>query len=280
MKASSSRRPDTGLISSDTAGDSTHADHDRRFRQGPRPRARGDAARRAGGGSGPVLPPPGVAGGARGRDGGRAADHARLEQLPRADRRSARAPGRPRRARALRHRPDRLAPAQRHDRSAPRARGRARRLDGHRGRDRLHHRPPGQPRLPGDDPRAGRHRRRRLGRPRLDPRRLPALAGQAARLPPQPARPPREDAGQGRAGRRRDPRGRRWRLLDGGRRRAPAPDRRAVPALRRAADGRRGARARRARRPRGRHRRAARRRGRGPTCGWRRSRSRWPRAAG
>ena len=47
-------------------------------------------------------------------------------------------------------------------------------------------------------------------------------------------------AGGGR--RRRDPRRRRRRLLDGGRRRAAAGDRRPVPALRRAADGRRGAR--------------------------------------
>ena len=35
---------------------------------------------------------------------------------------------------------------------------------------------------------------RRLGRPRLDPRRLPALARQAAPVPPQPARQAREDA--------------------------------------------------------------------------------------
>ncbi len=152
--------------------------------------------------------------------------------------------GRPRRARALRHRPDRLAPAQRHDRPAPRARGRARRLDGHRGRDRLHHRPPGQPRLPGDDPRPGRHRRRRLGRPRLDPRRLPALPGQAPRLPPQPPRPAREDA----RARPRSDGGGILVVVDGVFSMegdvAPLPaDRRAVRALRRAPDGRRGPRA-------------------------------------
>ena len=62
-------------------------------------------------------------GGAGRGDGGRRADHARLQQLPRADRRRARDAGRARRARALRHRPDRLAPAQRHARPAPRARG-------------------------------------------------------------------------------------------------------------------------------------------------------------
>ena len=44
----------------------------------------------------------------------------------------------------LRDRADRLAPAQRHDAAAPGARARARRVDGHRGRDRLHDRPPGQ----------------------------------------------------------------------------------------------------------------------------------------
>ena len=61
--------------------------------------------------------------------------------------------GRPRRARALRDRPDRLAAAQRHARPAPRARGRAGRVDGHRGGDRLHHRPPGQRRHARHDPR-------------------------------------------------------------------------------------------------------------------------------
>ena len=44
----------------------------------------------------------------------------------------------------VRHRAHRLAPAQRHDAAAPRARAGARRVDGDRGRDRLHHRPPGQ----------------------------------------------------------------------------------------------------------------------------------------
>ena len=41
---------------------------------------------------------------------------------------------------------------------------------------------------------ARRHRDRRLRRPRLDPRRLPALAREAAPVPPQPARQAREDA--------------------------------------------------------------------------------------
>ena len=58
---------------------------------------------------------------------------------------------------------------------------RDRRLDGDRGRDRLHHRPPGQRRHARDDPRPRRHRRRRLRRPRVDPRRLPAQPRQAAR---------------------------------------------------------------------------------------------------
>ena len=79
--------------------------------------------------------------------------------------------------------------------------------------------------------------------------------------------------------RRRRARRRRRRLLDGGRHRAAARDRRAVRALRRAPDGRRGARRRRARR------RAARAPANcsasrtGSTCGWARSRSRWPPAA-
>ena len=81
-------------------------------------------------------------------DGGRRADHARLQQLPRPDRRRARHAGGARRARALRDRADRLAAAQRDDRPAPGARARAGGVDGHRGGDRLHHRPPGQPRLP------------------------------------------------------------------------------------------------------------------------------------
>ncbi len=107
----------------------------------------------------------------------------------------------------------------------------------------------------------GRHRDRRLRRPRLDPRRLPALARQAAPLPPQPPGEAREDAPARRARRRRRAGGRRRRLLDGGRHRAAAGHLRAVRALRRTADGRRGPRRRRARRARRRHRRAARRGG-------------------
>ena len=47
-------------------------------------------------------------------------------------------------------------------------------MDGRRGRDRLHDRPPDERRHARDAARARRHRHRRLGRPRLDPRRLPA----------------------------------------------------------------------------------------------------------
>ena len=144
-------------------------------------------------------------------------------------------------------------------------------MDGHRGGDRLHDGPPGQRRDARHAARPGRHRDRRLGRPRLDPRRLPALAGQAAPVPPRPARQAREDARARRRGRRRRARGRRRRLLDGGRRRRPAADRRALPRARRAADGRRGARRRRARRARRRRERAARGRGATSTCGWARS---------
>ena len=80
------------------------------------------------------------------------------------------------RAAPLRHGPDRLAPAQRHDAAAPRARARAGRVDGHRGRDRLHDRPPGQRRHARHAARSRRHRDRRLRRPRLDPRRRADLA--------------------------------------------------------------------------------------------------------
>ena len=138
-----SRRPRTGPLQA-TRGRTLYADRHRRLRQGPRARARGAAARRPRSRPAALLPPPGVARGAGGGDGGRPADHAGLQQLPRPDRRRARHAGRPRRAGALRHRADRLAAAQRHDRPAPRARARAGRVDGHRGRDRVHHRPPGQ----------------------------------------------------------------------------------------------------------------------------------------
>ena len=132
-----------------------------------------------------------------------------------------------------------------------------------RGRARVHDRPPGERRRARHDPRPRRHRRGRLGRPRLDPRRLHPLPRQAAGVPPQPDRQARADAREGRRRRRRDPgRGRR-RVLDGGRRRAAARDRRAEPPLRRPADGRRGPRARGARRPRRRGVRAVRRRGPG-----------------
>ena len=63
--------------------------------------------------------------------------------------------------------------------------------------------------------------------------------------------------------RRRRPRHRRRGLLDGGRRLRPAPHSRALPGLRRPADGRRGPRGRRPRRPRRRRLRALRPRGRG-----------------
>ena len=119
--------------------------------------------------------------------------------------------------------PDRLAAAQRHDPAAPRPRARAGGVDGHRGGDRLHHRPPGQRGHARDAARPRRHRDRRLRRPRLDPRRLPALAREAARVPPQPARQAREDAGPRRRRRRGRARRRRRRVLDGGRRRRRCP---------------------------------------------------------
>ena len=66
-------------------------------------------------------------------------------------------------------------------------------MDGRGGRDRLHDRPPGQRRHARHAARAGRHRHRRLGRPRLDPRRLPALPRAAAPVPPRPPRQAREE---------------------------------------------------------------------------------------
>ena len=168
-----------------------------------------------------------------------------------------------RRAGDLRHRRHRLAAAERDDAAARRARARAGAVDGDRGGDRLHDRLPGQRRLHRHDPRAGRHGDLRLRRPRLDPRRLQALRGEAAPLPPQPHGQAGEDAAAGGRGRRRRAGRRRRRLLDGGRRLRPAADRRALPRARGAADGRRGARRRRARRARRRCERAVRARGRG-----------------
>ena len=89
---------------------------------------------------------------------------------------------------------DGVALSQRHDSPAYRARARDRRVDGDRGLDRLHDRLPGEPGDDRDDPRARRHGRLRLRRPRLDPRRLPALGRQAAPLPPQPHGQARADA--------------------------------------------------------------------------------------
>ena len=198
-----------------------------RLREGPRPRPRRAARGRQGGRPPPLLPDPRVAGRPRGRDGGPRDDHARLQQLPGADHRRAGEAGRPRRARGLRDRGHRLAPAERHHPAAPRARARARRVDGDRGRDRLHHRLPVEPGRDQRHPRARRHRDLRLGRPRLDPRRLQALRRPAAALPPQPDGQARDDARARRSRRERHPGGRRRRLLDGGRRLRPAADRRA-----------------------------------------------------
>ena len=104
---------------------------------------------------------------------------------------------RPGRARDLRHRRDRLAAAERDDPAPRRARARAGGVDGDRGRDRLHDRLPVERRLHRHHPRARRHGDLRLRRPRLDPRRLPALRRQAAPLPPQPDGQAGEDAASG-----------------------------------------------------------------------------------
>ena len=141
--------------------------------------------------------------------------------------------------------------AQRHDPAAPRTRARDRRVDGRRGGTRLQHRPPGQRRHPRHPARARGHRGGGFGRPRLDPRRMPALAGQAEGLPAQPPGQAREDARPGGGRRRRGAGGRGRGLLDGGRSGPLARDHRAVRALRRPPDGGRGPRGRRARSPRG-----------------------------
>ena len=119
---------------------------------------------------------------------------------------------------------------------------------------------------------ARRHGDRRLRRPRLDPRRLPALARQAAPVLPRAARQAREDAAA-RRGRRR----RALVVVDGVFSMegdvADLPRIVELPGARRAADGRRGARGGGARARRGRVR-AARRGGDASTCGWGRSPSR------
>ena len=92
---------------------------------------------------------------------------------------------------SLRDRADRLALLNGTIPLAPRARAGDRGVDGHRRRDRLHDRPPGERRHARHAARPRRHGRRRLRRPRLDPRRLPALAREAA--------PFRHTAGQARS---------------------------------------------------------------------------------
>ena len=86
-----SRQPETGRTTTLTETDPTNADCHRRLRQGARARALRAAARRPRGGPAALLPPPRGPGRAGGGDGGRRADHARLQQLPRADGRPARA---------------------------------------------------------------------------------------------------------------------------------------------------------------------------------------------
>ena len=195
---------------------------------------------------------------------GARAHHARLEQLPRADRRPARQGGRPRGARALRHRPDRLALHERHHPAPPRARARAGRLDGHRGRARLHDRLPRQHRA----------RSARCSTPATPSicdtgdhaSILDAVALSRARV--RPFRHNRLDKLESMLSRAESDGGGVLVVVDGavldGGRPVPAARRHgALPRARRAADGRRGARRRRARRA-GRGRlRAARLRGRG-----------------
>ena len=235
----------------------------RRIREGSQPRSARAARSGEGARPAPLLSAADLGGGAGGRDGGARDDHARLQQLPGPDRRRAGQAGGPRCPRGVRHRRHRIAPVERDHSTAPRARARAGGVDGRGGRDRLHDRLPGQRRVHRRDPGAGRHRDLRLRRPRLDPRRLPPLRGEASTVPPQPDGQAGEDAGPRRRGRRRRPRRRRRSLLDGGRRLRPAADGRALPGPWGTALGRRGARRRRPRPTRGRRLRALRPRGRG-----------------
>ena len=224
----------------------------RRLREGPRPRARGAAARRARGRRPALLPR---------CSSGRPLPVVEMEGAERimlgsnnylgltGDERVMQ--GAARRARPLRHRPHRLAPAQRHDPAAPRARARDRRMDGHRGRARLHHRPPGQRRHARHDPRPRRHRRSPT--PATTPRsstaaccRAPSCARSATTASTSSRRCSSARSGDG---------GGVLVVVDGVFSMegdiAPLPEiAELCAALRRAADGRRGARRRRARRAR------------------------------
>ena len=173
--------------------------------------------------------------------------------------------GRARGAGALRHRADRLAPAERHDRPAPRARG-ASSPTGWAPRTRSCSRPgtrptsarSGRSSAPGDTVVVDSGDHASI----LDGCILSRAKLRA--VPPQPARQARADARARGRRRRRHPRRRRRRLLDGGRRRAAAARSPSCAA-------RYGARLmvdeaharRRARRARRRRDRAARRRGPG-----------------
>ena len=228
MNSRRSRRERTGVTSIDTARDPNGPVRESPFPRPPRAAEGGPRARSA------ALLPRGRRRARPGRgDGGPRADHARLEQLPRPDHPPGRQAGRPGRARALRHRPDRLALPERHHPAAPGARARDRRVDRRRGRARVHHRLPGQRGLRGDAARAGGHGDRGLGRPRVDPGRRDDVPRPHPAVPPQQARQAREDAQPRRRGhRRRRPGGRRRGVLDGGRPGAAAGDRGAVRALR------------------------------------------------
>ena len=208
-----------------------HPGPDRRLSEGSRPRAqRADRVRPPRGPDallprwssrrpGPVV-----------RMEGARAPHARLEQLPRPDRRRTRQGGRARRARALRDRPDRVAPHERHDPAAPRS-SRQEIADWLGAEDALVFTTGYQANVgclsgvlsASDTVIVG------LRRPRLDPRRLQALGSAPSAVSPQPARQARADAraGRRRRGRRAGRRGRR--LLDGGRRLRRRERRGAVP---------------------------------------------------
>ena len=189
--------------------------------------------------------------------------------------------GRARRARALRHRPDRLAPAQRHDRRCTSSSS-ARSPSGWAPRRRSSSRPATRPTsarsarcsAPGDTVIAdsGDHASILdgclLSRAKLRPFRHNRLDKLEKMLERAAER------------RRRRARRRRRRVLDGGRHRRRCREIvELCEALRRAADGRRGARRRRARRARRRHVASCSASRTASTCAWARSRSRSPPAA-
>ena len=182
--------------------------------------------------------------GHRSGDGGQAAHHARLEQLPRPDRQRRDRRSGPRGALPLRNGLLRLPLPQRDAPSSPGTRRGTREVPPQGSGLHLQHRLPVQPRHHLRDRRPPRRDPLRQGEPRVDLRRLYALVRQDGPLQPQRYEGPREEARcRPQEGRLPDRHGRR--LLDGRRYREPAGDLPARETVRRARDGRRCPRPRR-----------------------------------